>query len=53
MTGSSGAIVRIAPHYYSIDDPEAIKVIYSHGSKFVKVSRVHSTDQVFRYCRLT
>ncbi|KIV80341.1 hypothetical protein PV11_07847 [Exophiala sideris] len=31
-----GAIVRIAPHYYSIDDPDAIKTIYSHGSKFVK-----------------
>ncbi|KAI1610627.1 cytochrome P450 oxidoreductase [Exophiala viscosa] len=31
-----GPIVRISPHYYSIDDPEAIKTIYSHGSKFIK-----------------
>ncbi len=32
-----GAVVRIAPHYYSIDDMDAIKVIYGHGTNFVKV----------------
>lgn len=33
-----GAVVRIAPNEYSIDDPEAAKIIYGHGSTFVKVS---------------
>jgi len=32
-----GSIVRIAPNYYSIDDMEAIKTIYGHGTNFVKV----------------
>jgi len=31
-----GPIVRIAPNEYSVDDPEAIKTIYGHASKFVK-----------------
>ncbi|KEF56776.1 uncharacterized protein A1O9_06966 [Exophiala aquamarina CBS 119918] len=31
-----GPIVRIAPNEYSIDDPEAIKVIYGHGTSFTK-----------------
>ncbi|KAL2839393.1 cytochrome P450 [Aspergillus pseudoustus] len=31
-----GPIVRIAPGQYSIDDPEAIRTIYSHSSSFVK-----------------
>ncbi|KIX01993.1 uncharacterized protein Z518_07932 [Rhinocladiella mackenziei CBS 650.93] len=31
-----GSIVRIAPNYYSIDDTEAIKTIYGHGTSFVK-----------------
>ncbi|KIW96446.1 uncharacterized protein Z519_03515 [Cladophialophora bantiana CBS 173.52] len=31
-----GSIVRIAPNYYSIDDADAIKTIYGHGSNFVK-----------------
>ena len=31
-----GKIVRIAPNQYSIDDPEAIKVIYGRGSAFPK-----------------
>ncbi|PMD33301.1 cytochrome P450 family protein [Hyaloscypha variabilis F] len=31
-----GQIVRIAPNEYSIDDPEAVKIIYGLGSKFVK-----------------
>ena len=34
---SIGPIVRIAPGQYSIDDPEAIKAIYGHGTPFVKV----------------
>ncbi|KAJ5805942.1 uncharacterized protein N7503_003544, partial [Penicillium pulvis] len=31
-----GSVVRIAPGQYSIDDPEAIKIIYSHSSPFIK-----------------
>ncbi|ETI27659.1 hypothetical protein G647_00108 [Cladophialophora carrionii CBS 160.54] len=31
-----GSIVRIAPNYYSIDDADAIKTIYGHGTQFVK-----------------
>ena len=31
-----GKIVRIAPNQYSIDDPEAIKIIYALGSPFPK-----------------
>jgi hypothetical protein len=37
-TDSAGPIVRIAPNEYSIDDPDAIKTIYGHGTSFVKVS---------------
>lgn len=33
-----GTVVRIAPNVYSIDDPDCAKVLYGHGSKFVKVS---------------
>ncbi len=32
-----GPIVRIGPNEYSIDDVEAPKTIYGHGSNFVKV----------------
>lgn len=31
-----GPIVRIAPNEYSIDDAEAVKIIYSHGVGFIK-----------------
>ncbi|KAL2837823.1 cytochrome P450 [Aspergillus pseudodeflectus] len=31
-----GSIVRIAPGQYSLDDPEAIRTIYSHSSPFLK-----------------
>ncbi|KAL0260963.1 hypothetical protein SLS55_004655 [Diplodia seriata] len=31
-----GPIVRIAPNEYSIDDPEAIRTIYGHGTAFTK-----------------
>ncbi|KAL3485860.1 cytochrome P450 [Aspergillus germanicus] len=31
-----GPVVRIAPGQYSLDDPEAIRIIYSHSSAFVK-----------------
>ncbi|KAH7347958.1 cytochrome P450 [Pyrenochaeta sp. MPI-SDFR-AT-0127] len=31
-----GPIVRIAPNEYSIDDPDAIRPIYGHGTKFTK-----------------
>jgi hypothetical protein len=33
-----GSVVRIAPNVYSIDDADCAKVLYGHGSKFVKVS---------------
>lgn len=32
-----GPIVRVSPWEYSFDDPAALKVIYGHGSQFVKV----------------
>lgn len=32
-----GPIVRIAPNEYSINDYEAAKAIYGHGTAFVKV----------------
>lgn len=32
--------MRIAPNEYSIDDPEAVKIIYGLGSQFIKVRRV-------------
>ncbi|KAK5058837.1 hypothetical protein LTR84_011101 [Exophiala bonariae] len=31
-----GPIVRIAPNEYSIDDADAIKIIYGHGTSFTK-----------------
>lgn len=31
-----GKVVRIAPNVYSIDDPEAMRIIYPPGSKFAK-----------------
>ncbi|KAK0109972.1 hypothetical protein ONS95_002639 [Cadophora gregata] len=31
-----GKIVRLAPNKYSFSDPEIVKQIYGHGSKFVK-----------------
>ncbi|OBT57364.1 hypothetical protein VE04_02759, partial [Pseudogymnoascus sp. 24MN13] len=31
-----GPIVRIAPNEYSIDDPDAVKIIYGLGSQFIK-----------------
>ena len=34
--------MRIAPNEYSIDDLDAVKIIYGHGSKFVKVGRIYS-----------
>lgn len=33
-----GAIVRLAPGEYSIDNVEGIKSIYGHGNNFIKVS---------------
>ncbi|KAI1060322.1 hypothetical protein LB506_011241 [Fusarium annulatum] len=33
-----GPIVRIAPDQYSLDNPEAAKIIYGHGTQFVKAS---------------
>lgn len=38
-----GSVVRIAPGQYSIDDPEALKIIYSHSSQFVKVIPLMAT----------
>lgn len=31
-----GPVVRIAPNQYSIDDPDAVKILYGLASKFVK-----------------
>ncbi|KAF2141537.1 uncharacterized protein K452DRAFT_250217 [Aplosporella prunicola CBS 121167] len=31
-----GRIVRVAPNWFSIDDPAAIRTIYGHGTRFVK-----------------
>ncbi|GME29203.1 Cytochrome P450 [Neofusicoccum parvum] len=31
-----GKIVRIAPNKYTIDDPDAVRTIYGHGTKFTK-----------------
>lgn len=31
-----GSVVRIAPNEYSIDDPDAVKIIYGHGTAFTK-----------------
>lgn len=36
LTYLQGNIVRLGPEYYSLDDPEAVKIIYGHGTKFVK-----------------
>jgi hypothetical protein len=36
-----GPIVRISPRYYSVDDMNAISVIYGHGTHFVKVGLLH------------
>jgi len=49
-----GPIVRIAPGEYSIDDPNAIKIVYGSGSKFVKACtpdllNYHCT--AYTYCR--
>lgn len=35
---SLGPIVRIAPNEYSIDDPDAVSIIYGLGGDFAKVS---------------
>jgi cytochrome P450 len=40
-----GPVVRLAPHMFSIDDPEAAKVIYGMGTPFVK-SRFYSAFMV-------
>ncbi len=37
LTEDLGPIVRIAPNEYSIDDAEAVKIIYGHGAGFIKV----------------
>ena len=32
--------MRIAPNEYSIDDADAIKIIYGHGTNFIKVKSI-------------
>ncbi|CBF81681.1 protein CYP5080D1 [Aspergillus nidulans FGSC A4] len=32
----NGPVVRIAPEYFSISDPSAVKPVYGHGTKFIK-----------------
>ncbi|CAK7201920.1 hypothetical protein SEUCBS139899_004636 [Sporothrix eucalyptigena] len=36
LHNKSGPIVQIAPEYFSISDPSALKTIYGHGTKFEK-----------------
>lgn len=36
LHGKYGKVVRVAPNQYSIDDPEAVKMIYSRNSAFPK-----------------
>jgi hypothetical protein len=36
---TSGPIVRITPDTYSIDDPDSVRIIYGHGTGFIKVTR--------------
>lgn len=33
-----GPIIRVAPNQYSVDSPDAAKIIYGHGSNFTKAS---------------
>lgn len=33
---NSGKIVRVGPKSYSIDDADAAKIIYGHGTRFIK-----------------
>lgn len=33
----TGPVVQLAPNEYSVSDPEAIKPIYGHGTRFTKV----------------
>lgn len=42
-----GPIVRIAPNEYSFEDLQAVKTIYGHGTKFVKVR--HFSSWIFHY----
>lgn len=37
-TSRIGKIVRVGPNLYSIDDADAAKVIYGHGTQFIKGS---------------
>ena len=49
-TSTTGPIVRIAPNRFSLSDPEAIKQIYGHGTKFIKSAFYHtfgSPDPLF------
>ncbi|ETS80072.1 hypothetical protein PFICI_07601 [Pestalotiopsis fici W106-1] len=43
-----GPVVRIAPGQYSIDDPEAVKVIYGIGKSFEKASELSNTDKIIK-----
>jgi hypothetical protein len=45
-----GPIVRIAPGEYSVDDVEAMRTIYGHGTAFIKVNYSNSFDIVFSRC---
>ena len=42
LTRLAGPIVRIGPNEVSIDDPEeSLRVIYGHGTKFIKVRALY------------
>ncbi|KAF2137719.1 uncharacterized protein K452DRAFT_291318 [Aplosporella prunicola CBS 121167] len=33
-----GPVVRVAPRWFSLDDPGAVRAVYGHGTRFVKGS---------------
>jgi hypothetical protein len=45
-TNITGKIVRIAPNEVSIDDPEAVKVIYGHATEFIKAPWYYASGPI-------
>jgi hypothetical protein len=45
-TNMVGKIVRIAPNEVSIDDPEAVKVIYGHATEFIKAPWYYASGPI-------
>ena len=47
-----GPVVRLGPNEYSIDDPDAAKIIYGHGRPFMKSAWYYASgnvDQVHKF----